>query len=224
MSLFQAGFGSFGQVRAAERDEMNLSAKRVKELEAGKQAFLSTHPKDAWTPGMEADFVEAKNEAFQRAIQAQMQYETGWQDRLVSEALNMPGSNRLFMTRFTRKEAAAAGIFAPPNFGGSEQQTRSWRDWFNKLAYPRYSAFQERGSGSPEYFLDRALASGRGDMSVGSGPGMSINGGSGVTVNVKIEARSDPGVTVRQTGQSIQHFQTAADFNSNGYQNRTPGG
>lgn len=185
-AFYQQGYGSFGDVRGNLMAQIGMNERRMDELAANRDRLRK---EGKWTPAMEADYTEARNAAAMEALQLEEQYTFGWDQRLISQAYNMPAQGRLFMSGFTRKEAAAYGVFHRA-FGGSEEQTRQMREM-----YPRM--MRHLGSGNPMNFADRAMAS-------------EMKGQLDIRITV-----DDPSGRIRDTGVQVVNQKTSQDFNLN---------
>lgn len=190
LAFYQQGYGSFGDIRGNLLGQVKMSERRIDELAKNRETLKK---QGRWTEAMEADFVEARNAAAMEGLQAAEAYSFGWDQRLISEAYNMPSQGRLFMSRFTRREAAAAGIFHR-SFGGSEEQTRHAREM-----YPQFARML--GSGDPRNFKDAALAS------------SDSHGRAGIDVRIKLETSGD--LKVRETSYQVTNGKTTQDANVN---------
>lgn len=158
-AFYERGYGTFGDIRGNLLAQIEMVEKRMGELEANRTKIRSGKVAGVtWTDAMEADYTEAKNAAALEALGLSEQYNYGYDQRLISEAYNMSGMGRLGMTRFTRREAAAMGVFHRA-LGGSEEQTRKMREMYPAMT-------RAMGSGNPMNFADRAIAGGEGRASV----------------------------------------------------------
>lgn len=157
-AFYEKGYGTFGDIRGNLLGQIGMVEKRMDELRANRDRIRSGKvPGVTWTEAMEADYTEAKNQAAIEGLQLSEQYNYGYDQRLISQAYNMSGMGRLGMTQFTRREAAASGVFHRA-LGGSESQTRQMREMYPAMT-------RAMGSGNPMNFADRAIA-GNGKASV----------------------------------------------------------
>lgn len=157
-AFYERGYGSFGDIRGNLLAQIGMVEKRMGELDANRARIRAGKVDGVtWTDAMEADYTEARNAAAMEALGLSEQYNFGYDQRLISEAYNMSGMGRLGMTRFTRREAAASGVFHRA-FGGSEEQTRRMREMYPAMT-------RAMGSGNPMNFADRAIG-GEGRASV----------------------------------------------------------
>jgi len=213
MSFYQAGYGSFGDIRGTLLGQVNMAEKRVKELSANRDKLRG---QGLWTEGMEADFTEARNAAAVEGLQAAEAYSNGWDQRLISEVLNVPQSGRLFMSQFTHREFAATGLFHRA-FGGTEEQTRGARSM-----YPQFARML--GSGDPRNFRDDALAgveprggsrfSGFGDIVNPSGST------SRSEVTIRVVVSDSDGRQLKSNAVIVAQGKTSLDFATNGAASR----
>ena len=188
-AFYEAGYGSFGDIRGNLLGQVHMSEKRVEELSANRQKLIAA---GKWTEAMEADFTEARNQAALEGLGAAEKYSFGWDQRLISEAYNMPAHGRLFMSRYTKREAAAAGLYHRA-FGGSESQTRSMREM-----YPAFARMM--GSGDARNFQDSAIG------------GASRRASSVIDVNIRID---DPSGRIRDNSIQVVNQKTSSDQNVN---------
>jgi hypothetical protein len=200
-AFYGAGYGSFGDIRGNLAAQIGMSQKRIQELDENRSRIRGGKVKGtSWTDAMEADYTEARNSAALEALQLSEQYNYGYDQRLISQAYNMPGNGRLAMSRFTHREAAAAGVYHRA-FGGSESQTRQMREM-----YPAMS--RAMGSGRASNFGDRAMAGGAETKA-------------SVEVLIKVE---DAGGRIRDNAISVTQRKTAEDINLNVQASKRPAG
>lgn len=200
-AFFERGYGTFGDVRGNLLAQIGMVEKRMDELSANRDRIRSGRVEGvAWTDAMEADFVDGMNAAALEALNLSEQYNFGYDQRLISEAYNMSGQGRLGMTRFTRREAAAAGVFHRA-LGGSESQTRQMREMYPAMT----RAF---GSGNPMNFADRAIGG---------------EGRSHASVEVLIRVQDGTG-RIRDNDVQVVNQRTSTDMNVNVQAAKRPSG
>jgi len=199
-SLAQMGYGTYGDIRGLLKEQVRATADRLKELEAGRAEAKRT---GKWTPAMEADYTLAKNQEVLNASQLASQYNEGWDQRLISEAYNMPtGINgHLALTNFTRRESALSGINLP-GLGGTGEQMDRYR-----MMYPNAMRLL---SGDRGAFADRTIS------------GADIKHDFGVSV--KIEFVGEAARVLRTAGTQISQFGSAKSFSENSDAARRPSG
>jgi hypothetical protein len=199
LDLMQQGYGSFGDTRSVLRGLIGQEEVRVRNLQDNRSKMKAN---GQWDPEMEARFVEARNESVGRAARLAEEFNSGWDQRLISEAFNAPGQGRLGMSRYTRREAVLSGIVHRA-FGGSEESTREMR--MSAMAIAR-----NLGSGKPANFADSAL---------GGRDAQSQN------VRVEISFVGEANRVLRATvAPQVSNQKTVQDFGGNVGEAKTKGG
>lgn len=194
MAISQMGMGTFGDVRQNLREQVGLAAQRVRDIDAREKELRSQGI--TITPAMRAQFAQEKAQAQVDMAGLMMQYEEGWDQRLVSQVYNMPGNAVLAMSQMTHREAARSGVFHRA-FGGSRAQTEEMRSLF-----PRMMGML--GSGDPGALSDRAAAA-------------------PVNINLRVKLEDDKG-TLLETGMQVTKTKTGTDVNVNESSRRRPSG
>lgn len=198
MQLMKTGYGSFGDIRANLGAQIDLIGNHLQEMEANKMR-QSTAGK--WTPGMERDFTLAQNQYKLQLGQLANEFQNGWDQRIISEAFNMPGNGRMYGAAFTHREASINGVINRA-FGGTEEQTRGAREQSRSIYL---------GTGNPRNMSRLPGMSGDGEQETPK-----------VEITLKIE--QTPGFNLRATSTQITNQKTAQDITVNPYNQQTPGG
>ena len=193
MSLSQMGYGRFGDVRQNLMGQMGIQADQVKAI---RERYNELEAKGELTPAMRANLQEQLAGAVQNYGSLMQQYDEGFDNRIISQAFNMPGRGRLMQSRFTRREAAMAmlqeGLNVPRSFGGPLSLTEQHRN-----AYPRMMGMLGSGAGG-SIFVDRAM-SGREPVAV--------------TVNVRVQ--NETGGNIKVSGKDVSNFSTSKNMSEN---------
>jgi hypothetical protein len=125
MAITQMTFNGEGNVRGMIDQQMKLGR-------ADLDQIMDRMSKTS-DPEILAQLNRQKNEKMREMAGMQQQLENGWTERLVSQAFNTPGSGRMSMSQFTRRESSMfAGAYAQA-FGGTQAQTARMRDGFRRL-------------------------------------------------------------------------------------------
>lgn len=185
-ALTQMGLGSFGDFRANLQQQMGLASQRLRDIDSRERELRRQGI--AITPEMKAQLAEQRAQAKVDLAGLFMQYEEGWDQRLISEVYNMPGNASLVMSQFTHREAARAGITRRA-FGGSKEQTESMRTLFPRM-------MQMLGSGHPEGLSDRGMAE-------------------PVNINLKVRLEDNRGNPLTETSYHLNRTKTGNDINVN---------
>lgn len=187
-AISQMGYGTFGDVRGNLQDQMKVVAGQIGEIDQ-REASLKSQGIPV-TAQMRANLQIQRAGLVTQYAGLMNAYDEGWDQRIISEAYNMPTNGRLFMSRFTHREAAMSGLNHRA-FGGSLQQTEQMR-----MAYPRM--VNMLNSGSPAGFTDRAM-----------GEAMKSQ-----TLNINLRVIDDKG-QVRETSIQVANDKTSQDVNFN---------
>lgn len=187
-SITQMGLGSFGDFRANLQQQMGLATERLRDIDSRERELKKQGIQI--TPEMKAQFAEQRAQAKVDLAGLFMQYEEGWDQRLISEVYNMPGNASLIMSQFTHREAARAGITRRA-FGGSKEQTEKMRTLFPRM-------MQMLGSGHPEGLTDRGIAEAR-----------------DTNINLRVRIEDNKGNPLTETSYQINRTKTANDVNVN---------
>lgn len=204
LSLSKMGLGSFGDVRMSLRDLAKNYADELKEADAYHRKALSQPGlTDNMKRELDADYATQRNQIVQQMASAQLQYSEGFDQRLLSDAYNMPAgiNGNLALTNFTRREAILHGV-SLPGLGGTEQDTERWR-----MMYPNAMRLMSGDRGS---LADRTI----------SGADLKNS----VTVKVQIEYVGDAARSLRTSGVQATQFNSAQNFNQNDAAKRSPSG
>lgn len=192
-SLSQMGYGRFGDVRQNLMGQMSIQADQVKAI---RKRYEDLEASGEMTPAMRANLQEQLAGAVQNYGSLMSQYDEGFDNRIISQAFNMPGRGRLMQSRFTRREAAMAmlqeGLAVPRSFGGPLALTEA-----NRNAYPRMMGMLGSGAGG-SIFVDRAI-SGREPVAV--------------TVNVRVQ--NETGGNIKVSGKDVSNYSTSRNMSEN---------
>lgn len=154
LAFAEAGYGgSAANVRALLQEALSGTKEAASQQKAHRKALIAD---GTWTDAMEVDHRRAMNQLSLEALQMQMRMDEGWDQRLISQAYNMPDTGRILLSGFNRTNAAILGGVTHRSFGGTEEQTRSFRT----IQMPAGE------SGRAGSFADRAMGGGEVKLSI----------------------------------------------------------
>lgn len=141
-----------GSVRAAYEGQLSLAGKELGELQKRYQFDMARAKTPDERSAIRENFENARNSiVLGRALPAQQALENGWQERLISQSYNAPGSFNMIASRFTRREASMFNGVLNRAFGGNEKQS----DYFRKQGGFFYNAITNQSSS--EGFTNAAM-------------------------------------------------------------------
>jgi len=156
LAFAEAGYGgSAANVRALLQEALSGTKEAASQQRAHRKALIAD---GTWTDAMEVDHRRAMNQLSLEALQMQMRMDEGWDQRLISQAYNMPDTGRILLSGFNRTNAAILGGVTHRSFGGTEEQTRSFRQ--TTIQMPAGE------SGRAGSFADRAMGGGEVKLSI----------------------------------------------------------
>lgn len=199
--LAQMGYGSYGDVRGILRQRLDVANQELGWMMENRRNQMEN---GRWTPAMEQAFTEARNNRILDAANLQKEYNTGWDQRLISEAYNLPASGRLALSRYGRREAAMYGV-SHPAFGGTQADSERYQ-----MMFPRSLAMM--GTGAAANFGPRT---------------MSLSGSDAPRVKIELSpeaARLFRVLEERGSGNLTQKFKAGMDFYENRNARDTPSG
>lgn len=198
LGVMQRTYASYGDIRGTVTGLMDNAGREMRMLhDMEAEAERSGRFRGAEGEALRAEFENRRMEVGNRLVGYQQQLENGWQDRLISQVSNAPGSFNYIASGFTRREASRFLGAISPAFGF---RNASERDAYMERG-PRLADSLIGNITRPEGFLETALSGGSlprhgggggnaGLMNLlmgGGGGGGTSGGGQEITIRVILE-------------------------------------
>ena len=151
MQVAQSGYGSSGDIRQAAEGMAKILFKSIEEL---NQRESSLRGEGRLTGEAAADLATRRAGYAQQALQLQQMAENGWDQRLISDVYNAPGTGLMIMPHMNHREAANNGI-SNPAFGGRKAEMDAFRSMAQRF---RTMLGQARGTGTPEGMASEGMS------------------------------------------------------------------
>ena len=155
LGMLTRTYASFGDIRGTIGGLMNNAGEQMKNLRA-EEAKAEREGRFNGPEGaaLRAQFENRRMEVGNQLIGYQQELESGWQDRLVSQVYNQPGSFNFVASQFTRAESAKFMGAMSPAFGFTDPKDRD-RFMFRG---PRLASSIIGNISRPEGFTETAMS------------------------------------------------------------------